>query len=203
MGISRAADGTLSMRADRLPGSVWGSNLRAVLPASRWVSLSRATAKRAGRVCEVCGKESAYGDGTRNPDCHELWSFDVSGDRAVQRLSGVVALCGACHETQHSGLADLNGRSEAVIYTLMRVNGWSDAEARADVAESVEEYRRLSAFDWDLDLALLQGWVELEGYPRLIVPTEEREVLGNSLDKRPRKLSIVVGADIPAVLWSW
>ena len=85
----------------------------------------------------------------------------------------------------------------------MRVNGWSDAEARADVAESVEEYRRLSAFDWDLDLALLQGWVELEGYPRLIVPTEEREVLGNSLDKRPRKLSIVVGADIPAVLWSW
>ncbi|WP_153004164.1 hypothetical protein [Microbacterium testaceum] len=201
--IIRNEDGTMTLGADRLPGSVWGSNLRAILPTSRWVALSRRTAERAGRVCEVCDQPSFYGEGTRNPDCHEMWEFDRNGSHPVQRLTGVIALCGACHETQHSGLAELNDRWESVIATLCRVNGWDRADAEADIGRSRDRYRDLSSMEWDLDLTLIDGWVTLDGYPDLLIPSEGRATLGNTLDKTKRKLSLVVGAEIPDAIWRW
>lgn len=203
MTIIRNEDRTITLGADRLPGSVWGSNLRAILPTSRWVALSRRTAERAGRVCEVCNQPSFYGEGTRNPDCHEIWAFDVAASRAVQRLSGVIALCGACHETQHSGLAELNDRWESVIATLCRVNGWDRADAEADIERSRERYRELSSTEWDLDLTLLKGWVSLDGYPDLVIPAEVRSKLGNTRDRTKRKLSLIVGAEIAEAIWRW
>lgn len=201
--IIRSEDGTMTLGADRLPGSVWGSNLRGILPTSRWVALSRRTAERAGRVCEVCDQPSFYGVGTRNPDCHEMWEFDGDGSHPVQRLTGVIALCGACHETQHSGLAELNDRWESVIATLCRVNGWDRADAEADIERSRERYRGLSNTEWDLDLTRLKGWVTLERYPNLLIPSEGRATLGNTLDKTKRKLSLIVGAEIPDAIWRW
>lgn len=203
MTIIRNADGSITLGADRLPGSVWGSNLRAILPTSRWVALSRRTAERAGRVCEVCGQPSFYGEGTRNPDCHEIWKFDGHGSHPVQRLAGVIALCGACHETQHSGLAELNDRWDSMIATLGRVNGWDRAGAVADIERSRERYRELSSTEWDLDLTLLNGWVALDGYPDLVIPSEVRSKLGNTLDRTKRKLSLIVGAEIPDAILRW
>lgn len=203
MAIIRNGDGTITLGADRLPGGVWGSNLRAILPTSRWVALSRRTAERAGRVCEVCGQPSFYGEGTRNPDCHEIWEFGAAASRSVQRLAGVIALCGACHETQHSGLAELNDRWESVIATLCRVKGWKRADAEADIERSRERYRELSNTSWDLDLTLLEGWVALGGYPDLVIPSETRSTLGNTLDKTRRKLSLIVGVEIPDGIWGW
>lgn len=203
MTIIRNQDGTITLGADRLPGSVWGSNLRAILPTSRWVTLSRRTAERADRVCEVCHHPSFYGDGTRNPDCHEIWEFDGAASPPTQRLVGVVALCGACHETQHSGLAELNDRWDSVIATLCRVNGWDRTDAEADIERSRERYRDLSNIEWDLDLTLLKGWVTLAGYPNLLIPSEDRATLGNTLDKTKRKLSLIVGAEIPDAIWGW
>lgn len=203
MTIIRNGDGSTTLGADRLPGSVWGSNLRAILPTSRWVALSRRTAERAGRVCEVCDQPSFYGEGTRNPDCHEIWNFDATASHPVQRLEGVVALCGACHETQHSGRAELNDRWESVIATLCRVNGWDRTDAAADIERSRERYRDLSNTEWDLDLTLLKGWVTLDGYPNLLIPSEDRATLGNTLDKTKRKLSLIVGVEIPGAIWGW
>lgn len=199
--IIRKEDGTIALGADRLPGSVWGSNLRAILPTSRWVAQSRRTAERAGRVCEVCDQPSFYGEGTRNPDCHEMWEFDRNGSHPVQRLTGVIALCGACHETQHSGLAELNDRWESVLATLCRVNGWDRADAEADIGRSRDRY--LWSIEWDLDLMLINGWVTLDGYPDLLILSEDRAALGNTLDKTKRKLSLVVGAEIPDAIWRW
>ncbi|MEO2135152.1 hypothetical protein [Microbacterium sp.] len=203
MSIIRNEDGIVELGADRLPGSVWGSNLRVILPTSRWVALSRRTAQRAGRVCEVCGQPSYYGQGIRNPDCHEIWEFDAMMPRPVQRLRAVIALCGACHETQHSGLAELNDRWESVIATLCRVNGWDRADAEVDIERSRARYRELSTTEWDLDLGRLEGWVELDGYPDLVIPSEDRAALGNTFDKTKRKLSLIVGADIPLAIWTW
>ena len=203
MSIIRNEDGIVELGADRLPGSVWGSNLRVILPTSRWVALSRRTAQRAGRVCEVCGQHSYYGQGIRNPDCHEIWEFDAMMPRPVQRLRAVIALGGACHETQHSGLAELNDRWESVIATLCRVNGWDRADAEVDIERSRARYRELSTTEWDLDLGRLEGWVELDGYPDLVIPSEDRAALGNTFDKTKRKLSLIVGADIPLAIWTW
>lgn len=203
MGISRNSDGSLSLTADWLPSGVWGSNLRVILPRPRWEELSRRTAERAGRLCEVCRQPSRYGHKTRNPDCHEIWSFNDAGGAAVQRLVGVVALCGACHETQHSGLAEVNGRGEFVVETLMRVNDWSSDEAEADIEDSVKRWGRLTTVDWALDLAALDGWLTLEGFSSLVVGAEARAILGNTIDGLPRKLSVVVGGHIPEAVWTW
>lgn len=203
MVITRNDDGRVTLSADRLPGGVWGSNLRAVLPATRWRALSAESARRAGDLCQVCRQPSFYGAGTRRPDCHELWDFQSTDGGAVQRLIGVVSLCGACHETQHSGLAELNGRATAVLDTLMRVNGVSQEGAEADVAESVRRYVELERTIWGLDLALLEGWVTVEGCSSLIFDVGQREHLGNTLDNVPRRLAVVVGAGIPERLWEW
>lgn len=203
MGISRNSDGSLSLAADRLPSGVWGSNLRVILPRPRWEELSRRTAERARRLCEVCGQPSYYGEKTRNPDCHEIWAFDDSDGVAAQRLVGVVGLCGACHETQHSGLAEVNGRGGFVVETLKRVNGWNDDEAAADVEESVKRWGRLTRIDWDLDLRILGGWLILDGHPSLVFDANERAKLGNTFEGVPRKLAAVVGGGIPEAVWAW
>jgi hypothetical protein len=57
--------------------------------------------------------------------------------------------------------------------------------------------------EWDLDLTPLKGWVTLDGYPDLVVPSEDRATLGNTLDKSTRKLSLIVGSEIPDVIWRW
>lgn len=36
-------------------------------------------------------------------ECHEVWDYD--DDRKIQRLERRVALCPACHEVKHAGLA--------------------------------------------------------------------------------------------------
>lgn len=83
------------------------------------------------------------------------------------------------------------------------MNGWDRADAEADIEHSRERYRELSSTEWDLDLTLLKGWVSLDGYPDLVIPSEVRSKLGNTLGKTKRKLSLIVGAEIPDAIWGW
>lgn len=130
----------------------------------------------------MCGRPSFCGE------AHGTRTVTRSGT-SIQRFLrlcngswGVIALCGACHETQRSGLAELNDRWKSVIATLCRVNGWDRADAEADIARSPERYRDLSVNEWDLDLAPLEGWVTLDGYPNLLIPSADRPTLGNTLE---------------------
>ena len=177
--------------------------MRVILPRPRWEALSRRTAERAERLCEVCRQPSLYGSKTRNPDCHELWAFEDADGVATQRLVGVVGLCGACHETQHSGLAEVNGRGRFVVETLRRVNGWTADEAEADIEESVKRWGQLTRTEWALDLRILDGWLTLEGSSSLVFDADARASLGNTFDKVPRRLSSVVGGVIPEAVWTW
>lgn len=83
------------------------------------------------------------------------------------------------------------------------MNGWDRADAEADIERSRERYRKLSSAEWDLDLTLLDGWVALDGYPDLLISSEGRATLGNTLDRTKRKLSLIVGAEIPEAIWRW
>ena len=61
--------------------------------------LRHQVAADAGDRCEICGAR-----GRRWPvECHETWDYD--DDRKIQRLQRLVALCPACHEVKHAGLA--------------------------------------------------------------------------------------------------
>lgn len=197
----RFKEGTfLALRADRLPQTVWGSNLRAFLPRSRWQELSRRTAELADQACEVCGRGPSEGTGL---DCNEMWEFIGSGSERVQRLVGVIALCEWCHLTQHSGRAANVGRFEDVMMVLMGVNRWTHRRAMQDFDGSVAEFKERSQWNWDLDLRVLNGWFELDDELELLIPAADRDSLGNTYTKSRAEIRPKFVGDIPVGVWSW
>jgi hypothetical protein len=60
-------------------------------------------------------------------ECHEMWDYD--DDRKIQRLERLLALCPACREAKHAGLASKRGWLSAVIAHLAEVNRWSPEDA--------------------------------------------------------------------------
>lgn len=177
-----AADG-VRIRADMLPSSTWGSNLRGVFPDD-WNRLRKPVCAAAGNACELCGAVSTRTrrDGKPyRPDCHEKWNFALGpGGVLVQRLDRLVALCSDCHRVQHAGHANATGQTNLVLAQLRRVNDWSIGQARADVERAQHRWQVLNECTFDLDLAVLLGKVSLEGYPKLYIPARERDQLGNS-----------------------
>jgi len=72
-----------------------------------------------------------------------MWDYD--DDRKTQRLERLVALCPACHEVKHAGLASKRGPSSAVIAHLAEV-----------CLEAVfETWVVRSGHQWTLDISLL------------------------------------------------
>lgn len=170
---------------DMLPESVWGSNLRGILPQSQWDALRIPVCEKAGNRCEVCGQKG-YDPDTgrpRRPDCHELWHFEVRAGSAVQRLARLIALCPDCHRVQHAGRAAVRGELSLVVGQLRAVNTWTDSEIRHALDNADERYQWRRQFDWALDLRLLAENVYMTRLPRLVVPALERIRLGNSFYK--------------------
>lgn len=197
----RFKEGTmLALRADRLPHTVWGLNLRAFLPRSRWQDLSRRTAERAAQECEVCGRGPEGGSGL---DCNEMWEFLEADGVHVQRLVGVIAMCEWCHLTQHSGRADMIGRYDDVVAVLMGVNRWTEIRAVRDIRASTTDFNERSQFDWDLDLSVLAGWFELPEELSLMIPADRRGLLGNAHTNVRAEICPVFNGDVPADVWAW
>lgn len=69
----------------------------------------------------------------------------------MQTLLGTIALCPACHEATHFGLAEVRGRSDVAARHLMRVNGWNASETAAHVAAAFALYQTRSRMAWRLD----------------------------------------------------
>jgi len=139
-----------------VPSTAWYSNLRRMLPKELWDRLRRSVYEKAGHRCEICG-----GTGPRHPvECHEVWSWthrDVTNSiRGGQRLERVQALCPACHEVKHFGLAQVRGRDREAMRHLTRVNGWNLAQGRQYVARMFAEWEERSSFKW----VLLRGTLE-------------------------------------------
>jgi hypothetical protein len=133
-----------------IPRTSWFRNVRSHVSAAEWERLKRLTFGRAGYRCEVCG-----GRGPRWPvECHEVFSYDDA--RHVQRLERLVALCPACHEAKHIGLAGVRGRRAAAVAHLARVNNWSVADAELYLEACFEQWHRRSCHEWQLDLSYLK-----------------------------------------------
>lgn len=134
-----------------VPSSSWYDNVRSNVSRAEWDRLRRATAQTAGHRCEICS-----GRGRRWPvECHEVWSFD--DDTGVQRLVRLIALCPACHEVKHIGLASRRGRYAVALGHLARTNGWSREDAELYAQAAFEQWARRSARDWTLDLTVLDA----------------------------------------------
>jgi hypothetical protein len=83
-----------------------------------------------------------------------MWQYD--DEQRVQKLIGLIALCPACHEAKHAGLAKIRGRSDKVIAHLMAVNEWSMQQAKIHLAQAFATHSRRSEEDWTQDLSWLK-----------------------------------------------
>jgi len=142
---------------DLVPSSAWFSNLRSILTDSEWGVCKKLCYTRANYKCEVCG-----GVGAKWPvEAHERWIYTLKDGVRTQKLVDVVALCPACHEVSHIGLACKNGREAVAIKHLMKVNKWTKQEAYSHVNEAFAKFERRSKRPWTLDATwILSGTVK-------------------------------------------
>jgi hypothetical protein len=142
------------LTVELVPRTCWWGNVRGLADKATWDRIRRLVYRRAGARCEVCG-----GRGGRHPvECHEVWRYDDAS--RTQTLVRMVALCPACHEVKHMGLAGLRGRGAQARAHLATVNGWSAQAAAAHVAEAFATWERRSAVPWKLDLSGLRPYVD-------------------------------------------
>ncbi|HEY0546478.1 MAG TPA: HNH endonuclease [Pyrinomonadaceae bacterium] len=133
-----------------VPKTCWYSNVRSHVSKDEWDRLRKIVFGEAGNVCEICG-----GVGGRWPvECHEVWRYD--DETHVQKLERLIALCPACHEVKHIGLAGVRGRQRQALAHLAKVNGWSKEDATLYLEACFEQWSKRSRHEWKLDISYLE-----------------------------------------------
>lgn len=140
------------LKMELVPKTCWYSNVRSNVSKDEWDRIRKEFYTNAGHKCEICD-----GRGTRHPvELHEVWDYD--DDALVQTLENMIALCPACHEVKHMGLAGINGRDDIAKSWLQYVNEWSDEETETHIEECWRLWEERSNFDWTLDISILDRY---------------------------------------------
>lgn len=142
----------LKLTIELVPQSSWMNNVRAVLTAAQWNAVRTRVCDAAYNVCQICG-----GVGPKHPvECHEIW--DYNDKTLVQKLTGMLSLCPACHRVKHIGFAQVQGKGEQACRHLMKINGFSKKEAEKYIANAFVIWKNRSQQQWTLDLSLLKEY---------------------------------------------
>lgn len=141
------------LTVELVPSTCWYANVRSEVSPEQWNTIRRKAYKQAGYRCEVCGSR-----GTKHPvECHEVWHYDDC--KKTQRLVRMIALCPACHEVKHIGLAQMRGNLQRALKQLAQVNAWSMEKAEKYVSTAFRLWESRSEHGWELDISAL----DLEG----------------------------------------
>lgn len=133
------------IKVELVPSTSFGKNLRDRFKSSDWDLIRRYCYKISFHVCQLCG-----GVGPKHPvEAHEVWSYH----EGVQRLEDIMCLCPACHLAHHPGFANTQGRGQEALHTLMRVNQWTEEQARDHVNEAALVWEKRSKRPWMLDIS--------------------------------------------------
>jgi Domain of unknown function (DUF5710) len=137
-----------------VPETCWYSNVRSEVTPKVWEVLKRLTFQKAHDQCEICGDK-----GKRHPvECHEVWDYNDA--QHLQTLVRLIALCPACHECKHIGLACSRGRGEFAARHLALVNHWSIDRTNQYIESCAEVWQTRSQFQWTLDISYLEALIE-------------------------------------------
>ena len=140
----------MKLTVELVPKTCFYSNVRDHVSKATWDKLRRRTYGAANHVCEICGEV-----GPRWPvECHEIWHYDDAIH--VQKLVGLTALCPACHEVKHIGLARVRGREEIAKAHLAEINGWTPEITDKYLSKVARIWTQRSQYQWKLDLTFLQ-----------------------------------------------
>lgn len=133
-----------------VPRTAWGDNLRSRFKPGEWDRLRRACYEKAGHKCEICG-----GAGKKHPvEAHEIWAYDDMSH--VQTLRGLISLCPSCHEVKHFGRARVTGNEARAFDHLVKVNGWTEQQARDHINDAFGIWQKRSRHPWVLDISLVE-----------------------------------------------
>lgn len=169
---------------DLVPNTAWFSNLRSELTAEEWDRVKKATFVPAGYRCQACN-----GRGPKHPvECHERWQYDEV--TKVQKLIGTIALCPACHESTHFGLARVRGREVQARQHLMAVNNWTSSQVARHIQTTMEEGLRRSRIPWTLDARWLIGFVELSAPTKLKILNHSNGIGERKIEEWQKEISL-------------
>jgi len=151
-----------------VPASMWGKNVRAVISRENWDALRwgfyATTTKpeylkirfddrilKSSVECRICGSESD------NLELHEQWNYNDK--HLVQRLIGFIPICSDCHLSMHHGRARQLGLDNKARQHLLRVNQWTERQARRHINDAFEKWMQRSKHQYTLDLDWLHQWI--------------------------------------------
>lgn len=149
-----------SFPIDLIPETCFGSNLRDHISADDWKIIRTDLYKQNSYFCEICGQK-----GPNHPvEAHELWSYENN----IQKMIGLLCLCPACHETQHFGLAMVNGRYEETKKHYAWLCNISENKAEEIFKKSFSVWQIRSQKEWKLDLS----WIKTNYSTIKLISTE-------------------------------
>lgn len=121
-----------------------------ILTKESWKTVRKTAFAKAGYSCQICGEANGPVEG------HEVWQFhDQFSDKrgwGIQSLETILCLCSECHEMFHPGLANIRGRSDAIIERTKAINGWTSKEYNLTCEYSNERHQARNRRNWSLDL---------------------------------------------------
>lgn len=138
---------------DLVPSTCWFTNVRYCIHPCDWDRVRRFVYKRVNYVCECCGINARMNN--IRLDAHERWSYDI--DTHTQKLVRLVALCAACHQSTHYGLAGIRGKSKEAFSHLQSTRHFTEEECRMHIINATEVWRNRSNIEWNLDLSLIEN----------------------------------------------
>lgn len=139
----------MKLTIELVPKTCHFKNVRSEVTTQSWDKLRKECYAKAGHLCEICG-----GRGSAHPvECHEIWHYDDKNH--IQKLTGLIALCPACHEVKHMGLAQIKGHYERAVNHFAEVNGFTIQEAKEHIFSAFAKYAERSEFQWKLDISWL------------------------------------------------
>lgn len=142
----------MKLTIELVPSTSFYNNVRALLTQAQWDIVRKQVYAQAWHLCQICG-----GKGPKHPvEAHEIWEYDDK--RHIQKLAGMIALCPACHQVKHIGLAQLNGQFDKALTHLMKVNKITKPKAITYIKTQFELWASRSEFDWKLDVATLKDY---------------------------------------------
>jgi hypothetical protein len=140
----------LLLPVELVPNSCWFSNVRSNVTSHQWDSIRNVIYAEANFKCEICG-----GKGVRHSvECHEIWSYD--DEKLIQKLEKLQALCPACHEVKHFGLARVRGHEQRALKKFMKINKLTYEEANIILDFVFQQWENRNKKTWTLDISFLE-----------------------------------------------
>ncbi len=144
----------MKLTIELIPKTSFFTNVRSLVEDYEWDFIRKRCYEKANYRCEIC-----FGKGPKWPvECHEIWHYDKKTQ--VQTLKGLIALCPACHEVKHFGLAQIRGRHEQALVHLKKVNECTDAVAYGIVKKAFAKWKERSKVKWELNVEYLKEYLK-------------------------------------------